>query len=184
MELLFELFLTVSLSLIFTSLFIKLFSMNSTTDEKGTEKTLQMMDKFQRVPFEDETVKVQECQDEVKSRVEFHRVVGVEKEEKIKYVDEVALVDSSTKSHDKIISLEDKNDDVDFGSNIINDPSDEKMCEIEIESVEEEEEEEEEEEVEEEVVECEGGKNDEEMIDDWEQIGRKDYEEIIGINNK
>ncbi|KAK9670295.1 hypothetical protein RND81_13G192100 [Saponaria officinalis] len=149
MELLFELFLTISLSLIFTSLFIKLFSMNPVITDKNDQFFTTKMDKFQRLPLKNEVVKLEEC----KSEGEFHRVVGVKMEEKIEDVGS------------EIISLDEENDD----------QSVEKMCEIEIESVEDEEEEEE--------VECEGEKEEEIILDDWEKIGRKDFEEIIG-NNK
>lgn len=154
MELFFELLLTVSLSLIITSLFAKLVSMqpNKAADSDNFTKEALKIDKFQHTPtpFREEVIELGECPSEGKSSVELCNVVGVDKEDK--RFKEVAVDGKEGETEEDGDGSKEENGG---GS----------MCEIEIESVKEDDEEDEQE----------IG-----IMDDWEEIGRKDFEELLG----
>uniref|UniRef100_A0A803KY64 Uncharacterized protein n=2 Tax=Chenopodium quinoa TaxID=63459 RepID=A0A803KY64_CHEQI len=121
-----------------------------------------MIDKFQYTPFKEEVIKFEECPNEGKSSVELYNVVGVNKED-YKFQD-VEVVDSYEEGKTEGNDDDDDNDNknVRFGSEEEN-GGERNLCEIEIESEDEE-----------------GGEREIGIMDDWEEIGRKDFEELLG----
>ncbi|KNA21451.1 hypothetical protein SOVF_043070 [Spinacia oleracea] len=176
MELLIEIILTVSLSLIVTSFFVKLVSMqpNNTDTDNLTEEPLKI-DKFQHTPFKGEVIKLEEFPSEGKSSVELYNVLGVVKED-CKFQDIVVVDSKESETEDYNDNADEEDDDNDDDDDNKDDDGckdagfvaeeeegnggERKLCEIEIES---------EEEMEEIGI-----------MDDWEEIGRKDFEELLG----
>ncbi|XP_021714423.1 protein PFC0760c-like [Chenopodium quinoa] len=134
---------------------------NDNNHDKLTEEA-QMIDKFQYTPFKEEVIKFEECPNEGKSSVELYNVVGVNKED-YKFQD-VEVVDSYEEGKTEGNDDDDDNDNknVRFGSEEEN-GGERNLCEIEIESEDEE-----------------GGEREIGIMDDWEEIGRKDFEELLG----
>jgi len=148
MELFLELVLTVSLSFIITSLFVKLVAMQPMDLEKDASiGEASKIDRFQWMPLQEEVIKLEEPKSEGKSLVEFHHVAVVDdKEDESNLKRDVSDEDPSFESEENLLVEEER-----------------KSCEIEIESIEE-------------GIECE----DENEKDGWIEIGRQDFEELLG----
>ena len=110
--------------------------------------------KFEAIPYTDEVIKLQECPFEGKSPVEIE-LFNVK-------------TNDLMKNKFKDVVIDDSNTETEFDDQeSLENGGERKLREIEIESIEEEEEKE-------------GIENEMMIMDDWEEIGRKDFEELIG----